>query len=889
MTAVERARATKFVGMWRDTASERAEAQTFWNEFFDIFGRNRKSVALFERNSRRMHGYGFIDLFWPGKLIVEHKSLGRSLDDAMAQAIEYAVGLPERDKPRYILVCDFAKFRLADLEGGAEHEFPLEHLPDNVGLFGFISDRPKNVVDVDPVNQKATRIMGKVYESLVKSGYPRGDTERLLTRLAFCMFADDAGIFEHGLFGRYLRKADGATLGPMLNYLFQILDTPKKRRQADLGATLGAFPYVDGDLFGDETAAAAFTAELRGLLVEADGYDWSKVNPAIFGGMFQVVMDAKERRRAGAHYTAEENILRVIRPLFLDGLYEEFDEAKSGTDRRVSLERFQNRLAGLTFMDPACGSGNFLAIAYRELRRLELEVILELHDTRTQRMSVDGLSKVDVRQFYGIEVKPFSARIAEISMWMTDHLMNRELGERYGLAYARIPLKTSPNIMCADALEKDWNELLPAAQCDYILGNPPFGGSKTPGHQAIVRRLAGGGTLDHVAAWFLKAAEYTEANRHARIGLVATSSIVQGEQVGQLWPILLDSRGLSIQFAYTPFKWSSEAPGMAHVHVVIIGLGRDRERRRLFHVDGDDVLEENPRMITPYLYGAERARVVRKTLRPLNGLPEMRMGSKPIDGGHYIFTDAERAEFLRDEPGAKPYVRPYVDARGFIHDKRRWILALHDIEPDRLRALPYVVERVKLVKRHRLKSRAPSTRALAETPTLYHLNVIPKKPFLVIPEISSEKRKYIPIGYIAPPAIPSNRLMVVPDASLGLFGLLTSAMHMVWLDVVGGKLETRYTYSKGVVYNTFPVPDEPLSVLKPLARAVLDARAAHPDSTLADLYDQTAMPPDLVKAHRRLDRKVERLYSRERFRSDDERIEFLLDRYGETVAPPGGH
>ena len=894
MTEAERARATKFVEEWRGATSESSDSQTFWNEFFEIFGRRRRSVAIFEKSARRLLGRGRIDLFWPGRLIVEHKSAGESLRSAMSQALDYAIGLPEGEQPEFILVCDFANFCLADIERNMEHQFPLERLPDYVGLFGFMSDQPKEVADIDPVNQKATSVMGRVYESLAKAGYPPGDTERLLTRLAFCMFADDAGIFEHGLFGRWLDKTDGGSLGPMLNHLFQVLNTPKKSRQSTLDPVLDAFPHVDGDLFGGGLATAALTAEMRDLLLEADGYDWSRVNPAVFGGMFQVVMSAEARRRAGAHYTTEENIMRVIRPLFLDGLRVDFEEAKSGLNRRAALERFQDRLAGLKFLDPACGSGNFLAVAYRELRRLELEVILELHDTRTQRMSVDGLSKVDLHQFYGIEVKPFSARIAEISMWMTDHLMNRELGERYGLTYARIPHKSSPNIRCADALETDWNDLLPAIQCDYILGNPPYGGSKvmTAPQRQQVRRIAdlggSGGTLDYVAAWFFKAARYTKANRAARIGFVATNSIIQGEQVGQLWPNLLDVHELTIQFAYRPFRWGSEAPGKAHVHVVIIGLGRDKGLRRLFHIDGDDTLEENPRIITPYLYGAERARVVHESSERLNGLPEMRMGSKPIDGGHYIFTDAEKEAFLQTEPGAEPHMRPYVDARGFIHGKRRWILALHDAEPDVLRTLPRVAERVGLVKAYRLASKSTQTRDLAYTPTLYHLNVIPDGgPFLFIPSVSSEKRRYIPIGYMEPPTIPSNLGLVVEGANLGLFGLLTSRMHMAWLDTVCGRLETRYRYSAGMVYNTFPVPDSPLDALEPYAQAVLDVRAAHPNSTLADLYDPVTMPPDLVKAHRRLDAKVDRLYRREPFRSDD-RITFLLERYAEIAAPPDG-
>ena len=889
MAAEDRARTVKFVDMWRGESYERGEAQTFWNEFFEIFGKSRRSVALFEHNAKRLGAHGFIDLFWPGKLIVEHKSAGHSLDEALNQAGEYMEGMPERKLPRYMLACDFANFRLVDLDGGQEHTFSLEELPENIGLFGFMTDKPKRTSDVDPVNQKATSVLGRIYESLAKAGYPPGDTERLLTRLAFCMFADDAGIFEHGLFGRWLEKTDGNTLGPMLNHLFQVLNTPKKSRQSTLDPVLDAFPCVDGDLFGGGLATAALTAETRKLLLEADGYDWSKVNPAVFGGMFQVVMSAEARRRAGAHYTTEENIMRVIRPLFLDGLRAEFEEAKSGLNRRAALQRFQDRLAGLKFLDPACGSGNFLAVAYRELRRLELEVILELHDTRTQRMSVDGLSKVDIHQFYGIEVKPFSARIAEISMWMTDHLMNRELGDRYGLAYARIPLKASPNIRCADALEMDWNDLLSATQCDYILGNPPYGGSKvmTARQREQVRRTAdldgSGGTLDYVAAWFFKAARYTETNHAARIGLVATNSIIQGEQVGQLWPNLLDAHGLSMQFAYRPFRWGSEAPGTAHVHVVIIGLGRGIGRRRLFHIDGDDVLEANPRMITPYLYGAERARVVHESSERLNGLPEMRMGSKPIDGGHFIFTDAERDAFLRAEPDAGRYMRPYVDARGFIHGKHRWILALHEAEPDVLRTLPRVAERVGLVKAYRLASKSTQTRDLADTPTRYHLNVLPDAPFLAIPRVSSENRRYVPIGYLEPPTIPSDAHMVVQSASLGLFGLLTSRMHMAWLDTVCGRLETRYRYSAGMVYNTFPVPDSPLDALEPYAQAVLDARAAHPNSTLADLYDPITMPPGLAKAHRKLDAKVDRLYRREKFRSDDERIEFLFERYGGIV------
>ena len=581
VAVVERARAFRFVESWRGETYKRGESQTFWNAFFEIFGKERKAMAVFERCAKRLHGYGFIDLFWPGKLIVEHKSLGRSLDEALRQAEEYMVDLPEDQIPQYVMACDFATFHLVNLDSKTEYRFALDELPDNIGLFGFMSDRPANTADIDPVNQKATAVMGRIYESVSKTGYPDDDVTRLLTRLAFCMFADDAGIIEHGLFGRWLReKTTAGTLGPMLMQLFQIMNTPKFKRQTVTDPVQDAFEYANGALFSDVISVPTLTDEARNLIMEADSYDWSKVNPAIFGSMFQVVLDKEKRRRAGAHYTTEENILRVINPLFLDELREELEDAKRGMDRRALLERFQNKLAGLTFLDPACGAGNFLAITYREIRRLEHEAILELHDVRTQRLDIAGLSKVDVHQFYGIEISPFSALIAEISMWMTDHLMNLELGRKYGLAYARIPLRKSPNITCADALETDWNTVLHADRCSYVLGNPPYSGAKimTKAKREQVKRIANldksGGTLDYVTAWFFKAAQYSEQFTNIRIGFVATNSIIQGEQVAQLWPRLLDGYGLHIGFAYQSFRWDSEAAGKAHVHVVIIGLDR---------------------------------------------------------------------------------------------------------------------------------------------------------------------------------------------------------------------------------------------------------------------------------------------------------------------------
>ena len=872
--ATHMARAAAFAKSWANETYERSKSLTFWNDFFEIFERSRQAVASYERYARRLAGRRHIDVFWPGVLLVEHKSTGKSYDDTMQQADEYMIGLPDNELPRYILACDFARFYLIDADTRSEYKFTLEELPENVGLFGFMADKPGETPDTDPVNQEAAKLMGDMYNTLYRTGYPPEDTKILLIRLAFCMFADDSGIFQHGAFAEYLKDATDDTVGIMLNDLFQMLNTPIERRQSGLAEQ---FPYIDGKLFRDHISVSKLSKD---MIIRADTYNWSKISPAIFGGMFQSIMDSTERRKAGVHYTTEENIMRVIKPLFLDRLYEEFDHAKHS---KISLERFQNKLARLRFLDPACGSGNFLAISYRELRKLETKIIVRLHDTKVQRLDIKGLSKVDVHQFYGIEINPFSAQIAEMSMWMTDHLMNRYLGEQYGVAYTRLPLRRSPDIRCADALDIDWNDIIPASECSYILGNPPYGGSKimTKHQRRQIQQISdiggSGGTLDYVAGWFLKAAQYTEENHTIRIGFVATSSITQGEQVAQLWPILFDKYGLRIEFAYKSFKWGSEAPGMAQVFVVIIGLARDVWRCSLFHTDAD--IKDNPPMISPYLLGATRLRMVRKSHNPLNGLPDMVMGSQPIDNGHYIFTESQKTEFLKSEPGAESYIRPYIGAKDYIHGTQRYILVLHDMEPATLRRLPLVTERVGRVKRYRLKSISPSTRQLADTPTIYHHNVLPDRPFLIIPSTSSETRKYIPIGYLQPPAIPSNAAMVVQNASVELFGLLTSYMHMVWLAYIGGRLKSDFRYSAGMVYNTFPVPDSNLTVLEPYAQQILKIRDSHPDSTLADLYDPDTMPPDLVRAHRKLDRVVDRLYRKESFRSNDGRIEFLLERY----------
>ena len=847
-----RARAAAFAHEWRDAAYERGEAQSFYNAFFRVFGVRRRSVARYEAHVAKLDNRsGFIDLFWPGVLIVEQKSAGRDLKAAYEQAGEYFDALPERERPRYILVSDFQTFEIHDLDEREVVSFALADLPAHVEAFGFILGVQRRTFrDQDPANIEAAELVGRLHDALSDAGHRGHDLERFLVRVVFCLFADDTGIFEpRDIFLDFIDTRtgeDGADLGPWLAQLFEVLDTPEERRAATLDEDLARFPYVNGDLFEGHLRTFSFDAAMRGALLDACRFDWSNISPAIFGALFQSVMDPAERRAQGAHYTTEKNILKVIEPLLMDDLRAEFERLKARKDRRrlAELRRFQRKLGRMTFFDPACGCGNFLIIAYRELRLLEIEVIREIRDATaaTGQAVLDAAwqSVVDVDQFYGIELGEFPARIAETALWMMDHIMNNRLSLEFGQTFVRIPLEKSPHIVQGDALETDWSSLLPSDDCSFVLGNPPFVGAKyqTAEQRAQVRGIAAlgksGGTLDYVAAWFIKAGDYVKGSR-ARIGFVATNSITQGEQVAQIWPVLFGRCKLEIAFAHRTFAWGSDARGKAHVHVVILGLDRRkaaRAEKRLFSYPDINGEPEESRhgALSPYLFDAgglsDPHLVVREESAPFNGMGRLIIGSKPIDGGSYIFDAAERDAFLGAEPEAAPWLRPFIGAREYLQGGERWILALHDAPPEVLARLPGVRERIAAVRAYREASKSAPTRKLAATPTLYHVNVIPTAPFLVIPEVSSERREYVPIGWLEPPVIPSNLVRVLENASLVDFALLTSAMHMAWLRHIGGRLESRYLYSIGLVYNTFPTPPEgaDMSKLAPLAQAVLAAR-----------------------------------------------------------------
>ncbi len=911
-----RTRAATFAENWRDASYEKGETQSFYNAFFEVFGVRRRSVARFEARVAKLdHRPGYIDLFWPGVLIVEHKSAGHNLKTAYEQASEYFDALPEHERPRYILVSDFQNFELYDLDERQHVVFQLGDFPTHVESFGFILGVQRRTFrDQDPANIKAAELVGKLYDALSAAGHRGHDLERLLVRIVFCMFADDTGVFEpRDTFLDLMEtrtREDGTDLGQWLTHLFEVINTPEDTRPATLDDDLARFPYVDGALFSEHLQTPAFDTTMRKVLLDACRFDWSVISPAIFGTLFQSVMQPAERRELGAHYTTEKNILKVIEPLFMDDLRSEFrrlQARKPGPRRLAALRQFQKKLGEQTFFDPACGCGNFLIIAYRELRLLETEVIREIRDATRKAtqavLDVKWTSLVDVDQFYGIEIGEFAVRIAETALWMMDHIMNNRLSLELGQTYVRIPLDRAPHIWHRDALETDWSELLPPDRCSFILGNPPFVGAKlqTVKQRNQVRKIAdlsaSGGTLDYVAAWFLKAGEYVMRGE-VRIGLVATNSVTQGEQVAQLWPLLFDRYQLEIAFAHRTFAWGSDARGKAQVHVVIIGLEHQRMARaekRLFtypdHVGEPE--ESRHSALSPYLFDAGRLSdphlTVQEASRPINGARPLIIGSKPIDGGNYIFGAAEREALLAVEPEAARWLRPYVGAREFLENGERWILALHNASPAILARLPEVRRRMVAVRSYRENSKSTPTRKLAATPTLYHVNVTPSAPFLAIPETSSEQREYVPIGWLQPPTIPSNALKVLLDATLMDFALLTSAMHMAWLRHIGGRLGSGYRYSIGPVYNTFPLPPTNKTAdaakLKQRAKAVLDARAKHPNVTLANLYAPDLMPPNLRRAHQALDRAVDQLYRRAGFDSEQSRIEHLLMLYEKMCSP----
>ncbi|MFZ4728011.1 MAG: class I SAM-dependent DNA methyltransferase, partial [Pseudanabaena sp.] len=891
-------RAIAFSKEWENETSEKAESQSFWNEFFNVFGISRRRVGSFELPIKKADNkQGFIDLLWKGTILVEHKSRGKDLDKATQQAKDYFPNLKEHELPKYILVSDFQKFRLYDLDTDETKEFELQDFVNHVHLFGFMAGYEKRVYkDEDPVNIKAAELMGELHDRLKEIGYTGHDLEVYLVRLLFCMFADDTGIFNKGIFWEYIdlhTKEDGSDLAMHIASIFHVLNTPNERRLKNLDESLVQFPYVNGKLFEEPLQPAAFDREMREILLKACAFDWGKISPAIFGSMFQAVMNQTERRNLGAHYTSEKNIQKLIRPLFLDDLYVEFEKAKGSKGK---LEELHQKIADLHFLDPACGCGNFLIITYRELRDLELEILKELYRKHKSFLDVRLFIQVDVDQFAGIEYDEFAVRVAEVAMWLIDHQMNVKVGNEFGQYFVRLPLKKSARIVHGNSLRIDWESVVAKEKLNFILGNPPFVGKafqdaqQKVDMQEIFAGVKGAGVLDYVAAWYVKAAQFIQ-DTNIHIAFVSTSSISQGEQVGILWQELYSKYKIKIHFAHRTFSWSNEAKANAAVHCVIIGFGLyDVENKRVFdYIDiKSEPSEKKVKNINPYLVeGSDLVILSRKT--PISNVPNINFGSMPNDGGHLILTESEREEFLKNEPEAEKWIRPYTGGHEFINGYSRYCFWLVDIQPQDLKRFKGIAQRVEEVKKTRSQSNREATRKLADFPTLFGENRQPQKDYLAIPEVSSERRKYIPIGFLKSHVIASNKLQLIPDATPYIFGVLTSEMHMTWMKYVCGRLESRFDYSSTIVYNNYPFPetanDKQKQKVETAAQAVLDTRAKYPDSSLADLYDPLTMPPDLVKAHQALDKAVDLCYRPQPFVSELNRIEYLFSLYEALSAP----
>jgi type I restriction-modification system DNA methylase subunit len=894
-----KARAIAFSKEWEQAANERAEAQSFWNDFFEVFGIGRKRVATFEESVKKLEGgQGFIDLFWPGVLLAESKSRGESLEKAKDQAIGYTFGLSEKAMPQYILLSDFENFILTDLESRKDYKFLLKDLYKKVQLFGFIAGYKKQeIVEENPANQDAAEYMASIYDALVESGYSGHNLKVLLVRLLFLLFADDTGVFglPH-IFQNYVKNRtseDGSDLGYHLGMISQVLDTPREKRQKNTDELLEVFEYANGGLFKDRIDLPAFNSKIRNALVKAMGFDWAEISPAIFGSLFQGVMEKKERRALGAHYTSEANILKLIKPLFLDELYLQLEACGKNITK---LDNMHEELGKLKFLDPACGCGNFLVIAYRELRKLESELLKRRYGTNLMLgINIEGLIKVKPSQFYGIEIEEFPARIAETAMWLVDHQMNIECAKIFGRTRATLPLPDGAHIKIGNALRLDWKEIIVPEQLRYILGNPPFIGKKEQTKEqkadleSVFWDVKSANVLDYVACWYRKALDFMKVNPEIKTAFVSTNSITQGEQVGILWNYMLKNDAI-IHFAHRTFAWGNEARGKAAVHCVIIGFGlQDVQKKYIFEYEN---IKAEPHaslvaVINPYLVAAANVLLNKKSKSISLDAPEITYGSMPIDEGNLILTKQRKQELLAVEPEAANYIRRYMGGDEFLNSIERYCIWLVGCQPQILRRLPKVLEMIEANRMYRLSSGRAATKKLAQKPGLFGEIRQPLTNYLLIPKVSSENRNYIPIGFCSPDVIASGTALVVPNASLYDFGILQSLMHFAWVNSVCGRLESRFVYSAGIVYNNFPWPEdiseEKKQTIEHAAEKVLDVRAAHKGASLADLYDPNTMPPDLVKAHQDLDRVVDLAYTRKIFKSDAERLEFLFELYKKYI------
>ena len=889
----ERRAAQDFANFWQGKGYEKGQSQPFWLSLLrDVLGVEHPEQFISFEEKVKLDHTSFIDgTIAATHVLIEQKSLGRNLKQPIRQsdgslltpfeqAKRYAMELPYSQRPRWIVACNFEEFHIYDMEKpfGEAEVVLLKDLPTEYYRLKILVDaEDANIKREMQVSMEAGDIVGKLYDALL-ARYVDAGSERslkslnmLCVRLVFCLYAEDAGIFgAKNMFHDYLEQFPAKQLRGALIELFKVLDTQEEARDPYLEDDLKAFPYVNGGLFADEDIEIPqFTEKIRSLLLmrASEDFDWSRISPTIFGAVFESTLNPATRRSGGMHYTSIENIHKVIDPLFLDDLQDEFAKIKEQANkkkRRESLEAFQKKLAGLTFLDPACGSGNFLTETYLCLRRLENEVIRLLTGGEIILGELLNPIQVSIRQFYGIEINDFAVSVAKTALWIAESQMLQATEDIIHLNLDFLPLKTNANIIEGNALRLDWESVVPKEKLNYIMGNPPFVGARLMAQEQksdllkIFDGIKSAGNLDYVSCWYKKAADYMRDTK-IRTALVSTNSITQGEQVAILWQPLF-KQGVHIDFAHRTFRWDSEASIKAHVHCVIVGFScAFNSKAKIIYSDNQKLISDN---INGYLLDAPPV-FINSRITPICDVPKIGMGNQPIDDGNYLFSKDEMEEFIIKEPKSSKLFRKWFGSYEFINRKPRYCLWLGDLTPAELRKLPQCLKLVNAVKEYRLKSKRSSTLKLADKPTRFQTENMPDSSYIVIPEVSSERRKYVPIGFMSSDVLCSNKLRLMPNANMFEFGVLTSNVHMAWMRTVAGRLEMRYDYSIKLVYNNFPWPtptEAQKEKIERTAQGILDARALYPESSLADLYDELTMPKELRDAHRANDRAVMEAY-----------------------------
>ena len=893
------AAAAEFAERWKGRGSEKGESQPFWIDLLtNVFGITTPSDGFIRFEEHHMvDASNFIDGRIPStRVLIEQKSLGKDLRAPIRQsdgeqltpfqqARRYVVSMPVSEHPRWIVTCNFKEFLVYDMEqpNGEPEHILLENLGKEYYRLQFLVDvKSEHLSKEMEVSMKAGEMVGKIYEKLLEQYIDPTNADSLKSlnilcvRLVFCLYCEDSGVFgRRDMFHDYLVKYDAENTRAALIRLFKVLNTPLEERDPYLMESLAVFPYVSGGLFEEENIEIPrFTDEIRHILLQNASldFDWSEISPTIFGAVFESTLNPDTRRSGGMHYTSVENIHKVIDPLFLDELRTEMDtileEEKVPRQRKKRLEAYQERLASLTFLDPACGSGNFLTETYLSLRRLENRAIME--ETYGQTMLGDFIAdpiRVNIRQFYGIEINDFAVVVAKTALWISEAQMMHETEKIIHKDLEFLPLRNYANIHEANALRIDWNDVVPKEQLDYIMGNPPFVGYSLQSKEQKDDILSvfvdekgkpykTAGKIDYVAGWYYKTAQLIH-DTNARAALVSTNSITQGEQVAAIWKPLKELFGIHIDFAHRTFRWDSEASIKAHVHCVIVGFSNVDVPKVIYDNDKRKVVEN----INAYLIDAPDAFIESRN-KSISDIPQMTTGNRPADGGHLIIEAEDYDDFVRQEPTAKTYIKRLLGSAEFINKKDRYCLWLKGVSPTELRKMPLVLERIALCRQDRLASPDAGRQKLADTPHLFRETNNPET-YIIVPSVSSERRRYVPMGFLKADTIPTNLVLIIPDATLYHFGILESNVHMAWMRAVCGRLKSDYRYSKDVVYNNFPWPtptDEQRAKIEQTAQQILDARALYPDSSLADLYDELTMPVELRRAHQQNDRAVMEAY-----------------------------